>query len=181
MTVFNVAGLLRGTPGEVREHRLRDHYLSLGPEVELAGPIDGDIRLQRTNRGILVNGQIGAPLRRTCGRCLEPFVDEVEVSLAEEFVPSVDPESGTPLIPPAEDEATVPINEHHEIDLGPVLHDELLLTEPMTPLCQPNCAGLCPACGSRADDFHQHVEEEVDPRLAVLGQLLEGHADGEKD
>jgi uncharacterized protein len=174
VTVFNVAGLLREPPGGVREHRLRDHYLTLGPDVELAGPIDGEIRMQRTNRGLLVRGHLQAPLRRTCARCLEPFVEEVEVQVIEEFVPSVDPESGVQLAVPDESEATLPISERHEVDLTEVLHDELLLTEPMTPLCQPACPGLCSVCGRRVEGGdHDHGDEEVDPRLAVLAALLE--------
>ena len=53
MTAFNVAGLLHEPPGAIRDVRLRDHYVSLGADVELAGPLDADLRLQRTNRGIL--------------------------------------------------------------------------------------------------------------------------------
>ena len=66
MTVLNVAGLLREAPGAVREVRLRDRYLSLGPDVELAGPLNGKLSFQRTNRGVLVRGEIEAAVRRTC-------------------------------------------------------------------------------------------------------------------
>jgi uncharacterized protein len=173
MIVINVAGLLQEPPGATRELHLRDHYLSLGPDVELAGPIDADLRLQRTNRGILVRGQIGAPLRRTCARCLDPFVDEVTVDIAEEYLPSIDPNTGAPLAAPAADEDALMINDHHEIELDRVLHDELLLTEPMVPLCRPDCPGLCPDCGARLDTGpHDHATVEVDPRLAGLARLL---------
>jgi uncharacterized protein len=174
MTVLNVAGLLSETPGAVREHVLRDHYVSLGPDVELAGPLDGALRLQRTNRGILVRGHVEAPVRRTCGRCLEPFVEEARVTVDEEFLPSLDPETGAPLPSPAEDESALQIDAHNEIDMGPVLHDEFALTEPMHPLCRPDCPGLCPECGQRLDERHQpHPAEEVDPRLAPLARLLD--------
>ncbi len=99
MTAVNVAGLLHEVPGATRDLRLRDHYVALGPDVELAGPIDGTLRLQRTNRGILVRGALTAPLRRTCARCLEPFVEEVEVPIAEEFLPTLDPTTGEPMVP----------------------------------------------------------------------------------
>src|SRR4026209_2442832 len=68
MTAFNVAGLLHEAPGATRHARLRDHYVTLGPDVELAGPLDADLRLQRTNRGIIVRGEPRAPLRRTGAR-----------------------------------------------------------------------------------------------------------------
>ena len=65
VTAFNVAGLLHEPPGATREIRLRDHYTTLGPDVELAGPIDADLRLQRTNRGILLRGELAATCSTT--------------------------------------------------------------------------------------------------------------------
>ena len=179
MTSLNVAGLLREPPGAVRDVRLRDHYTSLGPDVELAGPLDADLRLQRTNRGILLRGEVRTALRRTCARCTDPFVEEVTVGVAEEFVPSLDPETGAALGPPAADEAVLHIDEHHEIDLDPVFHDELALSEPMHPLCSPDCPGLCSECGMRLDASHRaHAEDEIDPRLAGLAALLQREGPG---
>jgi uncharacterized protein len=174
MTAFNVAGLLHEPPGSTRDIRLRDHYVTLGRDVELAGPIDADLRLQRTNRGILVRGELTASLRRTCARCTDPYVEDVRVAVAEEFLPSVDPETGAPVAA-AEGEGpeALRIDEHHEIELDSVLHDELVLTEPMHPLCRPDCPGLCPECGQRLDSGdHAHGGDEIDPRLAGLAALL---------
>ena len=33
-------------------------------------------------------------MRRTCARCLEAFVEPVSISISEEFLPSIDPETG---------------------------------------------------------------------------------------
>ncbi len=174
MISFNVAGLLHEPPGAVRDVRLRDRYVTLGPDVELAGPLDGDLRLQRTNRGILARGTVRAPLRRTCARCTDAYVEEVRVEIDEEFLPTIDPDSGARLtIEAADAEASLEIDEHHEIDLGAVIHDELALTEPMHPLCRPDCAGLCVECGERLDAGpHAHAADEIDPRLAGLAALL---------
>jgi uncharacterized protein len=174
MTSINVAGLLHEPPGASREVRLRDHYTSLGADVELAGPLDADLRLQRTNRGILLRGEVRGALRRTCARCTDPFVEEVTLQLAEEFVPTLDPETGATLADPEVDETVLRIDEHHEIDLDPVLHDELALSEPMHPLCSPDCPGLCSECGMRLDASHRaHAKDEIDPRLAGLAALLQ--------
>ena len=179
MTAFNVAGLLQEPPGSTRDVRLRDHYVSLGPDVELAGPLDADVRLQRTNRGILVRGEVRAPIRRTCARCTEPFVEEVRAHVDEEFLPTLDPVTGAPLAIPSEDGEVQAIDEHHELALDRVLHDELALTEPVFPLCRQNCPGLCPICGERFDTgAHDHDDAEIDPRLAGLAALLE---DTERD
>jgi len=174
MTAINVAGLLQDAPGADRHLRLRDHYVSLAPDVELAGPLDGDLRLLRTNRGILVRGAVRAPVRRTCARCLDPYVDALSVEIDEEFVPTVDPTLGTPLPPLEDDEQALSIDARHELDLAPVLHDEMVLAEPMHPLCRPDCPGLCPGCGRRMDVGSCDCDvAEVDPRLQVLARLLE--------
>jgi Predicted metal-binding, possibly nucleic acid-binding protein len=176
--VFNVAGMLQEAPGATREVALRDRYLSVGADVELAGPVDGRIRLQRTNRGILLRGSVEAPVRRTCSRCLEPYVETVHLQLAEEFLPTVDPQRGAALPPPDPDEEALAIDARHQIDLTPILHDELVLTEPMHPLCRADCPGLCPGCG-------RHMEvgscdcstDEPDSRLAALARLLDSASD----
>ena len=174
MTAFNVAGLLHEPPGAVRDARLRDHYVTLGPDVELAGPLDADLRFQRTNRGILVRGELRAALRRTCARCTDAYVEEVTVAISEEFLPSVDPSTGAPVHAEAgEDQAALRIDEHHEIQLDGTFHDELSLTEPMHPLCRPDCPGLCAECGERLDrGDHVHGGDAIDPRLAGLAALL---------
>ena len=174
MIRFNVAGMLQETPGATREVALRDRYLAVGPDVELAGPVDGTLRLQRTNRGILLRGTLQAPLRRTCSRCLEAYVETVHLELAEEYLPTLDPLRGVPLPPPAADEEALRIDAQHQIDLTPVLHDELALTEPMHPLCRPDCPGLCPGCGRHLDVGSCDCStEEPDPRLAALARLLD--------
>jgi len=179
VTAANVAGLLHEAPGATRDLHLRDHYVALGPDLELAGPLNGDLRLQRTNRGILVRGSITAPLRRTCARCLEPYVEEVEVPVDEEFLPTLDAQTGSAVATaPGEDGPR--IDEHHEIDLAPIFRDELSLTEPMHPLCRPDCPGLCSVCGQAlAGEPHDHGGDEIDPRLAQLGRLLGDGVDRE--
>lgn len=172
MTVLNVAGLLHEQPGAERRYRLRDHYVALGSGVELAGPLNGAVRLRRTNRSILVDGDIAAPLRRTCSRCTEAFVEDVSARLEEEFLPSVDLSTGAPVDAAAE-EGPARITAHHEIDLGPVIRDELALTEPLRVLCRPDCPGLCTGCGRRMDEGTCSCSvAELDPRLAPLAGLL---------
>jgi uncharacterized protein len=162
MTSFNVAGL--------------HHYVTLGPDVELAGPLDADLRVQRTNRGVLVRGEVRAPLRRTCSRCNDAYVEEVTVPVEEEFLPTLDPETGTPVATAEGDDEAQHIDAHHEINLGRVFHDELALTEPMHALCRPDCPGLCVECGEKLDrGDHDHGGAEIDPRLAALAALLTDH------
>lgn len=177
MTRINVAGLLAEPPGAERRFVLRDHYVAV-PDLELAGPLDATLRLLRTNRGVLVRGRVDTSVRRTCARCLEPFVDEVSVTLDEEFRPSLDFETGRALEVAEGDDPVQLIDEHHELDLARIIHDELSLIEPMVPICRPDCPGLCATCGERLDSgLHEHERAEIDPRLAGLARLLEPDRD----
>jgi uncharacterized protein len=168
VTRLSVAGLLREPAGTVRT-------VELGPLnwTDPAAPggrhLLGSLRLQRTNRGILVSGRVRTLARRTCIRCLDEFDEPVALVIAEEFLPSVDPGTGAVLTVDAADADVARIDAHHELDLGPVLADELALAEPMHPLCRPDCRGLCPVCGRRLEEgAHDHADAAIDPRLAAL-------------
>jgi len=58
------------------------------------------------------------------------------------------------------------------IDLQPFIYDQVVLAIPMQPLCRPECAGLCPVCGSNRNEVSCTCEvAEIDPRFALLKQL----------
>ncbi len=168
MTRLNVAGLLREPAGTSRTLELGSLDVTTGG----ASPrrVLGTVRLQRTNRGILASGRVRTLARRTCIRCLDEFDEPADVELNEEFLPTLDPTTGKALAVDEADAEVARINAHHEIDLAALVNDELLLAEPMHPLCRPDCGGLCPVCGGRMDDggHEEHLASETDPRLAAL-------------
>ena len=82
-------------------------------------------------------------------------------------MPSVDL-SGHPLDATAEPDVTR-LSDHHELDVGQLAAEAISLAEPIAPLCEPDCPGLCVTCGERLGPGHEaHVEDEIDPRLAAL-------------
>ena len=168
MTRLNVAGLLREPAGTARTVELGPLNWT-DPTAPGGRRLLGSLRLQRTNRGIVVNGRVRTVARRSCIRCLDEFDEPVDLAISEEFLPSVDPGTGAVLTADPVDADVARIDAHHELDLAPILADELLLAEPMHPLCRPDCRGLCPVCGRRLDDGAcDHAEIAVDPRLAAL-------------
>ncbi len=165
---WNVAGLLGDDPGTSREFDVTDVSFSLDDGLELSRPINGHVRLQRTNRGILVAGRLTAALQTECSRCLRPMEVPVDVAIDEEFLPALDLTTGQPL--PADAEPDVArLTDHHEIDLEPLVRDELVIAEPIAPLHSPDCAGLCVECGLPLDEgTHDHPTDDIDPRLEAL-------------
>jgi uncharacterized protein len=164
---WNVAGLLGEDIGAHRDYPVDGVRIDL-EDLALAVPIDGRVRLVRTNRGIIANADLRAALALECSRCLRDVALEVEVRIQEEYLPSLDLATGRPV--PSEDDPEVArLDDHHELDLETPVREALQLAEPIAPLCRPDCPGLCVACGGRLDEgTHDHPDETIDPRLEAL-------------
>ena len=165
---WNVAGLLAEDPGGSREYDVEDVSISLDEEgLTLATPVSGHVRFRRTNRGILVDANLSAALGTECSRCLRPMTIPVTMRYEEEYLPALDLASGKPL--PTDDEPEVArLTDHHELDLRPLVIEAINLVEPIAPLCEPDCPGLCPECGQRLEPGHVHEDAAIDPRLEAL-------------
>jgi uncharacterized protein len=59
------------------------------------------------------------------------------------------------------------------IDLREPIEQYWLMALPMAPLCRPDCPGLCPVCGKRAEG-HTCVNETADDRWSRLRDLRLG-------
>jgi uncharacterized protein len=166
---FNVSGLLAETPGSVREYPVDGVDVDLGEELVLARPVSGKIRLLRTNRGLVVESDLDTALAGECARCLRATVTEVHIALAEEVLPTIDFASGMPVtLEEGEDPETPRLTAHHELELRPLLAQAISLQEPIAPLCEPDCPGLCDGCGERLTSGHSHGDGPIDPRFEAL-------------
>lgn len=166
---FNVAGLLAEPPGAVREYRVDAVAVDAGEGLVLTRPVSGGIRLLRTNRGLVVEADLTTALAGECARCLRDAVTEVRVQLDEEALPSIDLASGLPVaLEEGEDPEVTRLTDHHELELRPLVAEAISLQEPIAPLCEPDCPGLCPECGERLSPGHAHGDQPIDPRLEAL-------------
>ena len=122
---WNVAGLLSDDPGADRILEVESVDIDLGEDLRLARPIDGRVRLLRTNRGILAHADLRTSLALECSRCLRDIEFPVEIR----FVPSDD----VPLSPAYGRDVTylavhTPVAvDHHAFFAGvePILRDHL--------------------------------------------------------
>ena len=170
---INVAGLLKGPIGAVRRFDLLEDISGIDEHLDVQSPLVGSLTLIRTPGGVLASTSPETNLGLECRRCLEPFSSLVQLEIEEEFHPSVDIGTGARLpVADAEEDATV-IDEHHVLDLTEVVRQAIFLALPMSPLCQQDCAGLCPMCGQNLNEGRcQCATDAVDPRLEVFKQLL---------
>jgi uncharacterized metal-binding protein YceD (DUF177 family) len=140
-----------------------DHW-----RVELIGvPAGADVhlrlRLESVMEGVLVSGDIEAPLTGSCARCLEPIEDTLTLAVQELYAY----EGSTTEATSEEDEVRRIEGDH--LDLEPLVRDTVVLALPLAPVCAEDCAGLCVDCGQRLDDLPaDHAHEIVDARWADL-------------
>ncbi len=149
-------------------------------EVALAGPLseagidpgrsvvpagaeaEVDVELRPFEGGIDVEGTVRAPWTGICRRCAEPVAGELQIHVRERY-------ADAPLAGPSDDEIYPIVDD--VIDLGPLVRDAVVLELPMAPLCQEDCAGLCPQCGSNRNDGPCGCVAPRDPRWANLDVL----------
>jgi uncharacterized protein len=170
--VFDVR-LLGRQPGSMREERRRvPAPAALGNDfigVPGGALLALDVRLEAVTEGVLITGAATADVHGECARCLDPITDELVVDIVELFAY---PDSAT--------DETSGEDEVHRVDgdyldIEPVVRDTVVLGLPWTPLCRPDCAGLCPTCGLRLDDLPDgHTHETLDPRWAALAARRDG-------
>lgn len=102
-------------------------------------------------------------LRFPCDRCLEEFDRDYHLSFEEVIVAE---ES-------AEHEEYIPAP-GGQLDLDELCFADILLQLPTKQLCKEDCQGLCPVCGCNRNHTDCNCKsKEVDPRLAVLSELLD--------
>ncbi len=165
---YNVARLMTETPGAERTYPVASVIVDLGPDLRQADPLEGTVRLVRTNRGLLVFAKLRTSIAEICSRCLKEIEVPVEVTIEEEALPSIDIATGLPVDTLAEPDV-LRLTDHHELELEPVVRDEIQLAEPIAPVCRPDCPGLCVVCGRElAQGDHEHLDEPIDPRLEAL-------------
>ena len=133
--------------------------------------LTGRLILTRTKEGVLMQGTLRVSHARECDRCLDAFQHEFDLGIAELFA-----------APPDVNNSAFCVDSNGEIDLAPLLREEVLIEESYRTICRADCRGLSAASG-----INLNYEEEslaaaasqwdgnaaIDPRLAVLKQLLQ--------
>jgi uncharacterized protein len=139
--------------------------------IDKGAPLELDLRLESVSEGVLVSGTVSVPTAGECARCLTPVTGHVEIDLTELFAY---PDSATDETTESDEVGRVGSSGQADtVDLEQPIIDAVGLALPFSPLCGPDCAGLCPQCGiplNTAEPGHHH--EQIDPRWAKLAGML---------
>ena len=146
-----------------------DFQLDLsGLEFNGEHPIDQPVAVTGQVRNmagpLLLEGTAATTLHLTCDRCGKPFSREKVVPLETLLATELSDESN-------DDE--IVLLDGDEVDLDEVATTAFVLAMDSKNLCSEDCKGICPGCGADLNVEACRCRPEVDPRLAVLAQLLE--------
>ena len=160
--LVNAAELLR-RPGNQKDVVLDVGLVDLGVEGDPRFPESAqvaiDLHLEALSDGIVVDGSVTVPWVGQCRRCLVDVSGESVSDVHELYQRVITDPDAFEIV-------------GEQIDLGPVAREAVLLDTPSTPVCRPDCAGLCPTCGIDLNDGQcECVGPPADPRWAALDIL----------
>jgi len=127
------------------------------------------VQLFRNHDEVVVTGNLKATIGLSCAACLQPTRADVAVPLRAVFgaeEPNDTPDSEDEIL----DETDYFQHDNKELDLEPMLREQLILAVPMSPRCKEGCRGLCPTCGqnlNEKDCGHERSARPVSPFSAL--------------
>lgn len=163
MLRFDLRELSQG-PVETQAELAPQDPLFEGLDAVLAEPVRVAGRLQGTGEGRYYwHGQLHATVAGECRRCLTPVKVPVAVEVGALFTSDDDAR---------DDPDTYRLQSHDtEIDLRPVVREELALAVPRFVECRADCRGLCPSCGKDLNAGPCDCAPAADPRWRALADL----------
>lgn len=163
-------------------HREYDHDFAVTERLgtEVIGVPEGStaslhVQCEVVTDGIWVNGTFDAVAQGECSRCLEGVTSDVNVTIQGLFLYPDAPYGAGDVADDVYD------FDGDSLDLEGVVTDAVVTALPFTPLCDPDCLGLCDQCGVRLEDNPGHAHEILDPRWSSLASVKDGLVPSDKE
>ncbi len=165
MTSFDLRSVKLRPGEEYRDEReIKLAVLEFGGQRYIPVPdkVRAELVVSRATTGTVFELRFRGRLHGPCFRCLSDAVIDVPIAAREYQATS----------PGESEELRTAYLVEGRLDLSAWARDALALALPNKILCRPDCAGLCPVCGTDLNrEPHTHAEEETDPRWTALGEL----------
>lgn len=113
---------------------------------------------------LLLEAELSTNLHCVCDRCAAAFERSYSQKVKAVLVSQLQHEEN--------EDDWVFLLQGEEADLEEIMNTAFVLNLDSKLLCRPDCRGLCPKCGKNLNEGPCSCKKELDPRLAVLGQLL---------
>ncbi len=140
--------------------------------VNIVAPLMGALRIEKVGKEIIIKGFYETSIELVCSRCLNTFKTGSSHDIFITFRP-LSELKGDEVYELHNDELEVDFYSGDEIDLDNLIEEDIILSVPMKPLCNEDCKGLCPRCGSDLNITSCGCSSfTIDERFEVLKKLL---------
>jgi uncharacterized protein len=128
----------------------------------------------RSGREIFFKGSLSGTLEACCSRCLSNYSFVLDKEF--DFVLVPDPNnSGRKTEELKREDLGLSYYSTEEINLTPLIREQVMLALPTRPLCHESCRGLCGGCGANLNhEMCNCVTSTADPRMAIFRTLKVG-------
>lgn len=182
--VISLSSLPHQEGAHITWEREIDAPEDFGTELLAARPgsqIYASCTLTSVSEGVLVSGTGEVELVGQCSRCLTPL-EEHRSETFNELV--LYPSRRQALIDEGDEDAEeMPVVQDDHIDIEGIVRDAIVSSIDFTPLCRPDCPGLCAVCGlpwdELPDDHHHEALNPAFDALAGLEAMLQSESDSE--
>lgn len=144
------------------------------PDFGFPPRLEVDLVYYRSGPDIFFDGSFHGPFTGRCSRCLEDYDFTLDRSFA--FVLTPDPaksERGAEEL--RRDDLGLSYYSTDEINLAPLVAEQVMLALPTRPLCAEDCRGLCVGCGVNLNrESCNCASASGDPRMAIFRTLKVG-------
>jgi len=138
-------------------------------DYTFSAPAAVRIEYYRAGQELFFHGHIAGSVVGQCARCVEEYDFVLEKDFSVVLVPKRDLKAEAEL---EEEDLDLSFYEGEQIDLSPLVQEQIILALPTRPLCRESCKGLCPQCGANLNVQTCTCTAAVDdPRLAALRTL----------
>lgn len=161
---INVGFLLNQSIGYSREINFEFPQVVLAPQdaspvrpedLLAVDDLKGTVRISRTPQGLLFDGDFSGWVDTQCVRCLTDAKIYLTTQFSELYAFNRRSTTDSDLILP----------ENANVDLEWLLREYFLVEIPISPLCQPDCKGLCRICGENLNlNLCEHGSHEEAPQ-----------------
>ena len=141
------------------------HELAFGGCCPATEPVTAVGEVRNSAGVFVLGGTVATTLHGSCDRCARDVVKPVEFPLHAILAEELSNDDG-------EEDPWLFLLENGCADLDDIVTTTFVLSMDSKLLCREDCKGLCCRCGKDLNDGPCGCQEETDPRLAVLRQLL---------
>lgn len=179
MSPFMKVGLAQIKTGEnvfafssTKEAWLRELTTRLATQgIRIPGEVVLNMQLTKLEPDYYLRGQLTFEVEQTCARCAEnfllPITHPIELGLAHVGAQAVEG-----VLSEESEELDIHYFEGTDLDFGPIIEEQILLSLPYTATCKTDCKGICQNCGSDLNQGNCNCPATNPVRaFAMLAQL----------